>query len=139
MYRFVESQQAAYPIELLCQTLKVSRSAWYAWRKGASHRITPSDKQQEDQVIALFGKHRRRYGARRLFAELQSRSIDVGYHRVRRIMQKHGLKAIQPRSFVPRTTDSRHSYTISPNLFLDRCFPDKVNEVWVGDLTYIPL
>ena len=31
-------------------------------------------------------------------------------------MQKHGLKAIQPRSSVPRTTDSRHPYPISPNL-----------------------
>lgn len=64
MYRFVESQQAVYPIRLLCQTLKVSRSAWYAWRNGTSHQITSGDKQQEDQVIAVFNEHRRRYGAR---------------------------------------------------------------------------
>lgn len=139
MYRFVESQQAAYPVALLCQTLKVSRSAWYAWYNGASHRTTSSDQQQEDQVSAVFWEHRRRYGARRIVAELQGQGISIGYHKVRSIMKKHGLKAIQPRSFVPRTTDSRHSYTISPNLLLGRCFPTKINEVWVGDLTYIPL
>ena len=139
MYKFVESQQAVYPVELLCQTLKVSRSAWYAWCSGMSHQISSGNRQQEDQVITVFNEHRRRYGARRVVAELQGRGIEIGYHKVRSIMKKYGLKAIQPRSFVPRTTDSRHSYTISPNLLTDRRFPTKVNEVWVGDLTYIPL
>lgn len=77
MYRFVESQRAAYPVELLCQTLEVNRSSWYGWRNGTSHRITSRDEQQEDQVIAIFNEHRRRYGARRVVAELQSRGVRV--------------------------------------------------------------
>jgi transposase InsO family protein len=28
---------------------------------------------------------------------------------------------------------------MSPNLLMDRPFPNTVNEVWVGDITYIPL
>ena len=56
-----------------------------------------------------------------------------------KVLHKYGLKAVQPRSFVPKTTDSRHSYTISPNLLLDKEFPKAVNKVWVGDITYIPL
>lgn len=139
MYKFVENQQEEHPIEFLCQTLRVSRSAWYAWRKGDSYQATSGTQYQEEQVLAVFNEHRRRYGARRLIAELQGRGIEIGYHKVRSIMKKYGLKAIQPRSFVPRTTDSRHNYTISPNLLLDRCSPSKINEVWVGDLTYIPL
>ena len=46
---------------------------------------------------------------------------------------------MQPRSFVPRTTDSRHPYPISPNLLLERAAPLKPDEVWVGDITYIPM
>jgi transposase InsO family protein len=54
-------------------------------------------------------------------------------------MASNGLKAIQPRSFVPKTTDSRHPYRISPNLLKERGFPSGINEVWVGDITYIPM
>ncbi len=54
-------------------------------------------------------------------------------------MNEHGLSAIQPRSFVPKTTDSRHSYPICPNLLLERRAPQQPDEVWVGDITYIPL
>ena len=58
---------------------------------------------------------------------------------MRKALNKHGLKAIQPRSFVPKTTDSRHPYPISPNLLLERALPSRPDQVWVGDITYIPL
>lgn len=54
-------------------------------------------------------------------------------------MADGALKAIQPRSFVPKTTNSRHSYLISPNLLKGRGVPTAINQVWVGDITYIPL
>lgn len=139
MYRFVESYRSTYSVALLCETMQLSRSAWYDWRTGASYRISQGDVQQEGQVQTVFQVHRRRYGARRIAAELQAQGVEISYHKVRRIMRKLGLKAIQPRSFIPRTTDSRHSYPISPNLLLDGGMPDKTSQVWVGDITYIPL
>ena len=39
-------------------------------------------------------------------------------------------------SFVPRTTDSRHPYPISPNLLQDRPLPKAINQVIVGDITH---
>ncbi len=95
MYEFVESQQGEHSIALLCETMHISRSTWYAWRTGASYRISTADAQQEDQVRTVFQAHRRRYGARRIVAELQAQSVEIGYHRVRSIMKKLGLKAIQ--------------------------------------------
>jgi putative transposase len=50
-----------------------------------------------------------------------------------------GLIAIQPRSFKPRTTDSRHTLGYSPNLLIDAPAPDRLNRLWVGDITYVPL
>ncbi|GAA3937203.1 hypothetical protein GCM10022209_35010 [Chitinophaga oryziterrae] len=54
-------------------------------------------------------------------------------------LDRNGLKAIQPRSFVPKTTDSRHPYTISPNVLKKQGFPSGMNATWVGDITYIPM
>ena len=54
-------------------------------------------------------------------------------------MDEMGLVAIQPKSFKPRTTDSRHSLGYSPNLLLDAPPPDGINQLWVGDITYVPL
>lgn len=59
--------------------------------------------------------------------------------RVGRLMAQMGLVAIQPRSFKPRTTDSRHTLGYSPNLLIDAPPPDGINQLWVGDITYIPL
>ena len=93
----------------------------------------------EQQVIHTFQEHRRRYGSRRIVAALQAEGQSVTRYKVGKVLTKYGLKAIQPRSFVPKTTDSRHSFRISPNLLLDRSQPHKPDEVWVGDITYIPL
>jgi hypothetical protein len=55
-------------------------------------------------------------------------------------MKEGELKAIQPRSFVPRTTDSRHKLGYAENLLLKMELPPrKPNEVVVGDITYLPL
>ena len=52
-------------------------------------------------------------------------------------MQRNGLVAIQPKSFVPKTTKSHQHLKRSPNLLLDRSLPGVVNQVWVGDITYL--
>ena len=95
-----------------------------------------------DAVKEVFDRHFRRYGARRIKAELEDQGVSMGRRQIRRWMREGGLEAIQPKSFVPKTTNSRHGQGRSPNLFLERCdnqVPKAPNEVWVGDITYIPL
>lgn len=54
-------------------------------------------------------------------------------------MRNHHLVAIRPKSLVPKTTDSRHKLGYSPNLLPEMPEPTSINQLWVGDITYIPL
>jgi len=90
-------------------------------------------------IREVFWCHRRRYGARRIAVELSSRGIACGVARVARLLKTQGFRAIQPQSYRPRTTASRHRLGDNQNLLAGRARPTRINEVWVGDITYIPL
>jgi putative transposase len=54
-------------------------------------------------------------------------------------MKLADLQPIQPKSFVPRTTDSTHDKGFWPNLLLGQSLPQAPNLVWISDITYLPL
>lgn len=86
-----------------------------------------------------YFENRRRYGSRRIKAALQKSGVEVGRAAVRRLMSEQNLKAIQPKSFVPKTTDSKGTLA-APNLLaqikVEEC---AIGKIVVGDITYVPL
>ncbi len=87
------------------------------------------------QQIAV--EHRRRYGYRRISAELRRRGMLVNHKRVLRIIREDNLLAVQPRAFVV-TTDSDHEFEVYLNL-ASRMKLTGMNQLWVADITYIRL
>lgn len=132
----MDGDLAGYPRREVLRLLKVDKSSYYRRRQEDGQTVLD---ETEDKVKEIFLDHKRRYGSRRIQAEMQAEGYRIGRHAVRRRMNELELKAIQPRSFVPRTTNSRHSWGYSPNLLLDRGHPVKPLEVIVGDITYLPL
>ncbi len=71
-----------------------------------------------------------------MWKELVARGIRVGKERVRKLMQRHGIKARGKRKFVV-TTDSKHDLPIAPNLLARNFTPEAPNQTWSSDITYI--
>jgi len=134
IYHFIASEATNYPAVILCQLLGVSRRGYYALKE---HPIRQD--QLASKVEEVFWFHSRRYGSRRIAAELGRKAV-IGRHLVRRLMREQDLHAIQPRRYVPYTTDSRHGQRMSPNLFLERAIKvDRPRQVIIGAITYLPL
>ena len=132
-------EQEGFEVKHLCQTLGVCRSAYYHFRNGPESHRQESATRLRPLVQRIFIEHRRRYGSRRIAKELVAEGETCGRTKTRKIMGEMKLAAIQPRSFKPRTTESRHSLGYSPNLFIGNLNLARLNQVWVGDITYIPL
>lgn len=132
-------KQDGFEVSQLCDVLGVSRVAFYQWSRRPMSEREHAEQELETVLRNVFMQHRRRYGARRLAVELQSMGYSCCRAKARKIMEKLQLKAIQPKSFKPRTTDSRHGLGYSPNLLLAGVEPRQSNKVWVGDITYIGL
>ncbi len=59
---------------------------------------------------------------------------------MQKVLRREGLRAIQPRSFKPLTTDSSHGLPVCANLLQDGAnAPTGAGEVFVGDITYLRL
>ena len=119
--------------------MKVSASGYYAWRK----RLTKPPCLKRKRLAALvrdcYFENRRRYGTRRIKKALAKSGVKVGRARVRRLLREQNLKAIQPKSFHPRTTDSR-GVKAAPNLLAGIKTEDiAAGKIIIGDITYIPL
>jgi transposase InsO family protein len=127
--------QGSLSIERMCQIGQVSRASFYRWLKPKPGAEEDLDVRSAIQRIVL--DHRRRYGYRRVTAELRRRGTLINRKRVARIMREDNLLAAQPRAFVV-TTDSDHGLKVHLNL-ARRMELTGVNPLWVADITYIRL
>jgi transposase InsO family protein len=135
-FGFIQTEKATYPVRVLCRTLLVSASGFYAWcRRGLSQRVQ-EDAALKVEIRAAHAASGKTYGSPRVHEELKAAGRHVGRKRVARLMQEEGLEGQRKRRFRV-TTDSRHSYPVAPNA-LNRDFTVSApNKVWVTDITYI--
>ena len=123
----------------LCRVMKVSTSGYYGWRKRLQKPPSLKRKGLAQLVKDCYFENRRRYGTRRIRKALAKQGVEIGRARVRRLMREQSLKAIQPKSFTPRTTDSR-GVKAAPNLLAEvRAEAGGAGRIIIGEITYIRL
>lgn len=136
-YQFVAAHASEYPVTMLCRVLGLARSGYYAWRARSVSARKERDQQLTSQIQTIFTDSRRTYGSPRVHAHLQAQGIRTARKRVARLMRQAQLCARARRRSV-RTTDSRHTEPIAPNLLARTFQAEAPDRVWVADITYLP-
>jgi len=127
--------QGSLSIERMCELARVSRASFYRSLQEQRPAEEETEVRSAMQQIAL--EHRRRYGYRRICAELRRRGMPENHKRVLRMMRKDNLLALRRRRFVV-TTNSNHKFQVYLNL-ARRMKLSGTDQLWVADITYIRL
>lgn len=134
----MEKMKNDYPLAELAEALAVSRSGFHAHQHKEKGSRRQRDKELAPLLTSLFEESRKTYGSPRLTHALRQAGQRCGKNRVRRLMRASGLRPRQKRRFRPLTTQSNHDSPIAEN-WLERIpSPERPNQVWVADITYLP-
>jgi putative transposase len=119
----------------MCVLAQVSRASYY--RQLAEREPVREEVETRAAIQQIALAHKRRYGYRRVAAELHRQGLAVNHKRVARLMREDNLLAIGRRKYV-LTTDSRHTLKVYLNL-ASRMELTGINQLWIADITYIRL
>lgn len=126
-----------FPVQVMSRVLGVSRSGFYAWLGRKPSRRTQEDERLKVAIKAAHKRTRETYSARSLQPELAKDGFIAGRDRITRLRRELGIRCKQKRKF-KATTNSNHNFPVAANLLDQNFTAGAPNEVWVGDITYIP-
>jgi putative transposase len=138
-YRLIAREEPRHPVALSCRLLGVSRTGYYAWRRGRplSARAR-ADAELTRAIHRIHHESRGTYGSPRVHAELRAEGHRCGRNRVARLMRRTGLTGCRRRRRRPRTTVADPAATAAPDR-VQRAFdvlaPDRL---WLADISYVP-
>ena len=135
-FGFIRTEKATYPVRMLCRSLLVSASGFYAWCRRGPSRRAQEDAALKVEIRAAHAASGKRYGSPRIHEDLKADGQHVGRKRVARLMREEGIEGQRKRRFRV-TTDSRHSLPVAANQLNRNFTASAPNKVWVTDITYI--
>ena len=139
IFAFVAAQKADFPVRTLCRVCRVSTSGFYAYAARKASPPSPGELARAEvarHVARVHKSSRRRYGSPRVTAQLAREGILVNHKAVEAEMVRQGLRGRSSRRKM-RTTRRDPSKVPALDL-VGRDFERvKLDELWIGDATYI--
>lgn len=138
IYTFIAERCANVPVDAACRAMKVSKSAFYAWRHAQTNPTERmlADAEDGDLVVKIHDASFGTYGRRRVTAELRlGLGRTVNHKRVERLMRERGLQGVTRRRRTKGCTRSRAGDVRSDDLVHRQFRPDGPDRLWVQDVT----
>ena len=134
--RMIERCRDAFPLRMMCRSLRVSPSGYYAWRGRPLSRRAQANVELLEQIRALHEDSDGVMGAPRIWEDLQYGGVRCSKNRVARLMRAHGLRGIPARKRWRKKASGKRPTGIQNHLARD-FQASAPNTKWVTDITYI--
>jgi len=135
-YEFIKNHEYLFPIEKMCNVLKITSSGYYKWKNRPFSKTLLSKEKIKQQITSIYFSSKQRYGSPRIAFELNSLGYKISRITVAKYMKELGLRSKLSKKFKV-TTYSKHNYLVVENVLNRNFIADKSSKVWVSDITYI--
>jgi putative transposase len=122
-------------VAVMCRTLGVSRSGYYARLKRPPSAAAARRTELVARIGEVHAEVKGRYGSPRVHAELTARGVACCVNTVAKLMRAGGIRAKTSRRFV-RTTDSRHGLPVAENVLGRDFTPPAPDTAWAAEIVY---
>ena len=129
--------QAEHKVTTMCRVLEVSSSGYYAWLNREPSSRAKANEELTAKMHEIHDFSRGTYGAPRMHEELKARQVNVGRHRVARVMKAAGLRGVCRRKG-RRTTVRDERARPAPDLVEREFSASAPDQLWVADITFVP-
>lgn len=136
LFEFIQTNKILYSVKLMCRLLGFCENTYY--RRFKPRKLSKWELENvhyKELIKEIFEENKMAYGYKRITAELNRRGYGITKNRVDRLMKVLGLRCRRKKKFKV-TTNSKHSYRYSPNLVQRWAQAEKLNDIWVSDITY---
>ncbi len=93
-FGFVAKHRGAWPVNLMCEALGVSRGGFYGWLVRPRSPRSLSDAVLGAQVRRSFVASDRTYGSRRVWRDVLELGHSCGLHRIERLMRERRIQPV---------------------------------------------
>ena len=135
-FEFIAEHVKDFSVAIMCRVVGVSRSGYYTWKKRLPSRRSRENGHLVSLIRAFHRRSRQTYGSPRIHSDLQDLGICCSRKRVARLMQVHHIRARQRRRYKV-TTQAVPGRRTAPNILAGEFVATRLNEKWLGDITYI--
>lgn len=119
----------------MCRILNMPKSTYYdSHHKVPSPRAVESSK-LKNKILKIYNESNHRYGAPKIQKVLEQSGDKISINRVQRFMKQLNIHSIVIKKFRPAKACKK--VVERTNLIKQDFTASKINEKWVGDITYI--
>lgn len=139
-YAWIQEHRDSYPVAVMCDVLKVSRSGYYSWLDREPSPRAQRHARIQAAIVEVHAASHGIYGSEKIAAELRRRDdLETACRNTVAVaMREMGIKSRIRKRFTPTTTRVDPNRQAAPNTLARDFTADEPNRKWVADITYLP-